>query len=67
MKKKNIGKGERKTENEKKTNNNKYFFLQFKKSKSICEGKCLVHPIQVTGCTYCRIVFQTMYISKICT
>ena len=36
------------------------------KSKYICYVKCLVHPIQVTGSTYCRIVFETMYISKIC-
>ena len=31
------------------------------------QTKCLVHPIQVTGSTYYGIVFETMYISKICT
>ena len=35
--------------------------------KSICQENCLVHDIQVTGFTYCGIVFQTMYNSKICT
>ena len=41
-----------------------YYSIQ-KKNKSTCSGKCLVHPIQVTGSTYCGIVFLTMYISKL--
>ena len=51
-----------------------FFFFMFQiitfnleKNKSICKGKFLIHPIQVTGSTYCGIVFQTMYTSKICT
>ena len=45
-----------------------FFFFMFQiitfnleKNKSICKGKFLIHPIQVTGSTYCGIVFQTMY------
>ena len=44
----------------------KYF--QFRKKQKHLLRKTLVHPIQVTGSTYCHIVFQTMYIIlKICT
>ena len=39
--------------------------LLFEVKKSICYGKFLVHPIEVTRSTYCGIVFQTMYASKI--
>ena len=35
--------------------------------KNICQGKFLVHPIQVTGSTYCGNAFQTTYTSKIHT
>ena len=40
--------------------------FNLEKSKSICSESFLVEHIQVTGSTYCRIVFQTMHISKIC-
>ena len=51
---------------------NYYFFFfifqrstfNLEKNKSICEGKFLVHLIQVTGSTHCGSVFQTMYITK---
>ena len=39
----------------------------FIRKKSICQGKCSVQSIQVTGSTYCEIVFQTKYTSKIRT
>ena len=39
--------------------------FSFRKSKSICLGKFLVHPMQVTRSTYSGIVFQTMHVSKI--
>ena len=35
------------------------------KDKTICEEQFLFHSIQVTGSTYCEIVFQTLYTSKI--
>ena len=38
-----------------------------KRNKSICHGKCLVHPKQVARFTYFEIIFQTMNASKICT
>ena len=46
--------------------NTKFLVLLFMR-KSICQGRenCLVHYIQVTGYTFYRIVFQTMYASKI--
>ena len=39
----------------------------FKENKSICQGQLFVHLTQVTGSTYCEIVFQTMYTSRIRT
>ena len=44
----------------------KLLVILFIRKKSICQGIFLVHPIQVTRSTYCGIVFQTMYTSKIC-
>ena len=41
--------------------------FNLEKKKSICLRKFLVHPKQVTGSSYCGIVFQTMYFSKTCT
>ena len=41
------------------------FYLE--KIKAFFKEHFLAHPIQVTESTYCRIVFQTMYIPKICT
>ena len=45
----------------------KLLVIIFIRKKKHLLGNILVHPIQVTGSTYCRIVFQTMYTSKICT
>ena len=45
----------------------KLLFVLFIRKKSICQRIFLVHPIQVTGSTYCGIFFQTTYTSMICT
>ena len=51
-----------------------FFFFQFvfqrsnfnqKNTKTFVKEKILVHPIQLTRSTYCGIIFQTMYVSKI--
>ena len=41
--------------------------LQFRKTQNHLLKNFLVHPTQVTGSTYYRIVYQIMYISNICT
>ena len=41
--------------------------FNLEKNKSICWRTFFVQPIQVTWSTYCGIVFQAMYTSKICT
>ena len=38
--------------------------FNLEKNKIICSGKFLVQPIQETGYTDCRTVFQTMHISQ---
>ena len=43
------------------------FLLYFLSGKKHLLGNILVHPIQVSGSTYCAVVFQTMYTSEICT
>ena len=41
-------------------------YLQFRKKQKHLLRKTLIHPVQVTGSTYCGIVFQTgiVYTSK---
>ena len=75
---KTLKKEKKKRKNEKKSNNRLFTFtFLYRKFYILLENIYLenlvymvtfrmVHPIQVTGSTYCGIVFQIMYTSKIC-
>ena len=46
-----------------------FFYVSEKKNleknRSMCHGKCFVHAVHITGSTYCRIIFRTLFFLKL--